>query len=132
MDVLIVEDDPLLLSLWSTVFGEAGHNTVLASTAAEARRSLMMSKFDLMLVDLHLGSDSGLSVTTAAAYSNPDCRMIIVTGSSMFPHGELFQLAPTVSAVLRKPVMIDDLLAISEYDGADAAEEEPAPLAACG
>ena len=116
MRVLVVDDDASLRALWKTVFEMAGHEATCASSACAARRDLLERSYDLVLLDLFLGDDSGLSVATAAAYANPNCRVIVVTGSALFPHGELFTIAPSVSAVLRKPVSIDDLLAVSEHE----------------
>ena len=48
-----------------------------------------------MILDLYLGDDTGLSVATLAAYANPDCKIVITTGSTLFPQGELFAMAPS-------------------------------------
>ena len=113
--VLVVEDDAILRDLWIEVFRAAGHEVAGAESAGDARSSLLARRFDVAVLDLHLGSESGLSVATLAAYTNPDCKVIMITGSSLFANGELFEMAPAVSTVLRKPVPIDELLAVSEH-----------------
>ena len=120
LDVLVVEDDPTLRALWSQVFVDAGHGVTAVDTVEDARHHLMTTSFDLVLLDLYLGEDSGLSVATLANYSNPHCRVIVVTGSALFPRGELFDMAPAISSVLRKPVDIEELLAVSEHCVANA------------
>lgn len=115
MRVLVVEDDAVLNRLWIEVFREAGHEVDGVECASEARASLLARGCDVAVIDLHLGSDSGLAVAMLATYANPDCRVIMITGSSLFANGELFEMAPTVSTVLRKPVAIDELLAVSEH-----------------
>jgi hypothetical protein len=39
----------------------------------------------------------------------------MITGSSLFARGEIFAMAPAVATVLRKPVPIEELLAVSEH-----------------
>jgi len=113
--VLVVEDDAVLRGLWTEVFTEAGHDVAGVESVGEARTRLLAGRYDVAVLDLHLGSESGLSVAMLAAYANPDCRVIMITGSSLFANGELFEMAPAVSTVLRKPVAIDELLAVSEH-----------------
>lgn len=115
MKVLVVEDDHLLLALMNEVFAGAGHDTDCAHSAAEARQRLMASNYDVVVLDLHLGDDTGLSVATLSTYCNPQCRVIVVTGSGMFAKGEIFEVSPSISKILRKPVAIDELLAVSEH-----------------
>ena len=114
MRVRVVEDDPLLRELWIEVFGSAGHDAAGAATAADARIRLLSRSWDVVVLDLHLGSESGLAVAALATFGNPDCRVIGITGSTLFARGEIFEMAPTVSTVLRRPVPIDELLAVSE------------------
>ena len=115
MRVLVVEDDAVLRHLWSEVFTEAGHDVTGVESVGEARVRLLSGRYDVALLDLHLGSESGLSVAMLATYANPDCKVIMITGSSLFANGELFEMAPSVATVLRKPVSIDELLAVSEH-----------------
>ena len=115
MRVLVVEDDTLLRELWIEVFGSAGHDVAGAATVADARVRLLSRSWDVVVLDLHLGSESGLAVAMLATYGNPDCRVIMITGSTLFARGEIFAMAPTVSTVLRKPVPVDELLAVSEH-----------------
>jgi DNA-binding NtrC family response regulator len=113
--VLVVEDDVVLRKLWVEVFHAAGHDVDCADSVGDARANLLARRCDVAVIDLHLGRESGLAVAMLATYANPDCRVIMITGSSLFANGELFEMAPTVSTVLRKPVAIDELLAVSEH-----------------
>jgi len=113
--ILICEDDAGLRALWTEVFGQAGHDVVAVADSQGARKTLMMTRYDVMILDLYLGDDTGLSVATLAAYANPECKIVITTGSTVFPSGELFAMAPSVAAVLRKPVSNQELLAVAEH-----------------
>lgn len=127
MNILIVEDDAALGDLWCVVAGRAGHRAVHVTGASAARKALLVGRYDLLLLDLNLGSDSGLSVVTLANYANPDCRTVVVTGSSLFPRGELFAMDPSIVSVLRKPVAPADLTALLEHNAAYMAVAESRP-----
>ncbi|WP_208347792.1 response regulator [Pseudaestuariivita rosea] len=115
MKVLVVEDDAALSHLWCEVFEGAQHVCFEAASPEDARKTLMTTSFDLVVLDLYLGSDTGLSVATLATYKNPNCKVIVVTGSTVFPRGELFDMDPAIASVLRKPVDISELLAVGEH-----------------
>ena len=117
MNVLVVEDGEALRDLWITVLTDAGHDAVGAAGPSEARRILLTRRMDAVLLDLNLGTESGLSVTTMATWQNPDCIVIVVTGSQLFPRGELFAMDPSIVSVLRKPVAPRDLIAMVEHHG---------------
>ena len=115
MNILICEDDAGLRGLWAEVFTQAGHAVVAVADSKAARKALMTGQFSVMILDLYLGDDTGLSVATLAANANPECKIVITTGSTLFPQGELFAMAPSVAAVLRKPVSNRELLDVAEH-----------------
>lgn len=115
MNILIVEDDPNLRLLWNSVFTSIGHRVETAETAVEARRALTTSKFDLMLLDLYLGVESGLTLATLAGTLNPSCRIVVVTGAADLDSAELYDTSPSVASVLRKPVDIEHLMAVCDH-----------------
>lgn len=119
MRTLVVDDDPTICNLWHDVLNDEGHDVTVFHRAEDARKALLTRRFDAVVLDLCLGEDSGLSVAALATYTNPDCRVVMVTGSSLFARGELFAMAPNISAVLRKPVSISELAAILEYETRD-------------
>lgn len=114
MKVLVVEDDPNLRSLWGAVIAKAGHEAVTVETEADARARLADVPFDLVLLDLCLGDSDGVSIAGLAARLNPACRVVVVTGSALYTKGELFALAPSVWAVMRKPVDIEDIITLCD------------------
>ena len=89
---------------------------------------LMTEPFDLVLLDLFLGETDGASVANFATHLNPSCKVVVVTGTSLYPNGELFAMAPSVWAVMRKPVDIEDIMALCEHIAADGAMPPPRPL----
>jgi DNA-binding NtrC family response regulator len=110
--VLAVE--AVLRDLWIEIFREAGHEVAGAESAGDARSNPFARRYDAAVLDLHPASQSWLSVETVAAYTNPDCKVIMIAGSALFANSALFDMAPAVSTVLRKPVPLEELLAVSE------------------
>lgn len=131
LKVLVVEDDPNLRALWGAVIERAGHTARLVEKESDAREGLMQEPFDLVLLDLYLGGDDGLSVAGFATYLNPACKVVVITGTSLYAKGELFAMAPSVWAVLRKPVDIEDIMALCTHV-AEAGTLPPAALLSSG
>ena len=121
MKTLIVEDDTTLGLVWQEVLTGAGHEATVVERAEDARKLVLTQSFDAVVVDLVLGEESGLSVAAMAGYCNPDCCVVVVTGSCLFARGELFGMAPNITTVLRKPVSIFELLAVVEFEVGRAA-----------
>ena len=60
--VLVVEDNPTNLMLVSAVLNRAGYATVGAGSAEEARRELARTRPSLILMDVQLPGEDGLSL----------------------------------------------------------------------
>ena len=60
--ILIVDDEPDIVLLYRTEFEEEGHTVETASTLAEADKILAQSDVDLMILDIRLQRESGLSL----------------------------------------------------------------------
>ena len=123
-DILVVEDDPALGLLWERGLQKAGHDVRRAACVGDARREVMLAGADVLVLDLNLGHDSGLGLVTLAAYMNPEVRVLVVTGTALFPRGELFDLSPNIMSVLRKPVPLAQMIAlIDHHDGPRAPQD---------
>lgn len=80
--ILIVEDDPMLVEIYSKKFLSDGFDTDTANSGAEAEKKVKANKFDLVLLDLVLPEadgfevlkkikeDSSLSETKVVVFSN--------------------------------------------------------------
>ncbi|MEL6205492.1 MAG: response regulator [Pseudomonadota bacterium] len=132
MNVLVVEDDPNLRQLWGMVIEKAGHRADLVAEPAEARTRLERHPYDLMLLDLRLNGEDALPLAEVAANAHPDCRVVVVTGTSLYRRGEIFAETPSVAAVLRKPVDIEDIMAICSHVAEGGALPSLESLAAGG
>lgn len=128
MNCLIVEhDDPLRIFL-ETCLVDMGHEVTARSDQASAMRAARTSKYDLLLCDYHLPDGEALPVIEYFGATQPNSRVILLTGSGIFPHGEVSLLAPSVDWTLRKPVEMTDLCAVVAYAARDQQRQAPRAL----
>ena len=132
VNVLVVEDDPNLRALWGAVIEGAGHRALLVEDEPTARETLMSEPFDLVLLDLFLGQRDGVSVASFATYLNPACKVVVITGTSLYAQGELFAMAPSIWAVMRKPVDIEDIAALCAHVAGEGTLPPPGALSSSG
>jgi len=78
--VLLVDDEPLLLQSLKRILSRAGYATVLAESVAEAEPHLSDPHLDAVLVDLLLGSSSGMQLLERIKSARPEVEVIMMTG----------------------------------------------------
>lgn len=117
MNLLIVEDDPNLRILWEDVFEQQGYTSTSVETAKGARQAMTTGQYDLVLLDYYLGDGDATDVLNELPSGAP---VLVVTGAASNMNGEMFDLSPHITAVLRKPVDIENLIEVSEYLAAGA------------
>ena len=108
--VLVVEDDHDLRASFRTILALAGYLVREAPDGLHALRQLDLEPPDVVVLDLMLPNVSGLDVQHEIV-SNIGTRaipIVVVTGTSL----DLDHL--TVSCILRKPVMPDELVVAVE------------------
>jgi len=66
MKILVCDDDKVMTELLAHVLAAWGHESCRVATAQEARRALYREGWDVLLLDLELAAESGLTVTPAA------------------------------------------------------------------
>jgi DNA-binding response OmpR family regulator len=110
--VLLVEDSPLISSALKALLESAGFMVAVAATAKEARELGLEQRVDVMLLDITLPDDDGLSVlrTLEAEGFKPH------TTFAMTGHTDAETRARCLEAgcddVLVKPVPVKQLLQI--------------------
>ncbi|MEX0312314.1 MAG: response regulator [Tateyamaria sp.] len=122
--VLVLEDDPGLQFTFSEALEQDGHEVRIASSNEQAMAELRRCKPDVLLLDLMI--DGGLSTDVAnyAGYCAPNAEVIFVTGSGLFPKGELFSMSRNARMVLRKPVDLTELTTMVSHV---APADDPVP-----
>jgi two-component system NtrC family sensor kinase len=82
ISLLIIEDDPDLLALLAHHPDAAAYQVTTASTLAEALAAIERGRFDAALVDLGLGSESGLDAMRAIRAHTADTEIVVISGTS--------------------------------------------------
>jgi DNA-binding response OmpR family regulator len=119
MHCLIVEDDPQLAFMLSENLQDIGCETSTEYTVKDAISALRCRKFDIILLDHHLPDGTSNDIAMLAATTQPNCRIILLTGGAIYPRGEHADMAPGVDWLMRKPVSLKDLNALVTYAGMD-------------
>jgi DNA-binding response OmpR family regulator len=108
--VLLVEDDPKIVSFLAKGFRREGFRLDCVSTGAEALARLEDGGIDVQLLDLGLPDRDGLEVLRKMRDRGMDVPVIVVTGRTD-PRDRTIALSLGVRAYLTKPFPWTDLLA---------------------
>ncbi len=83
LQVLVVDNEPDLLSGMVETLSIAGHGATGCTSAREALETLSHSRFDVLICDLLLGNgEDGTALARQAAADNPDMRIILMSGNA--------------------------------------------------
>jgi DNA-binding NtrC family response regulator len=100
--VLVVDDDPSLRLLCRVNLELEGYAVVEAGTIGEAERELDNGNVDVILLDLHLGNEQGITLIPKIEERGLTSATALLTGS---PGNQV----PEGAMVIPKPFAIDDL-----------------------
>ncbi|PLX94008.1 MAG: Fis family transcriptional regulator [Desulfuromonas sp.] len=78
--ILIVDDEAFIRENLERVLTEDGYQPLSTGESDEAIRRVSEEKIDLVLLDLNLGSKSGLDVLRQLKENDPEVLVIIITG----------------------------------------------------
>jgi len=78
--VLVVDDEPMIVSLLSTVLREKGWDVTEARSGAEGIDQMDRARFDVILTDLVMPGDTGIDLLRASREVHPDVEVILMTG----------------------------------------------------
>ena len=78
--VLVVDDEPMIVSLLSTVLRERGWDVTEARSGTDGIDQLDRARFDVILTDLVMPGDSGIDLLRSAKEIHPDVEVILMTG----------------------------------------------------
>ena len=78
--VLVVDDEPMIVSLLSMVLREKGWDVIEAGSGTDGIDQLDRGRFDVILTDLVMPGDSGMDLLRAAKEIHPDAEVILMTG----------------------------------------------------
>ena len=101
--VLVADDDEGLRLLCRVNLELDGYRVLEAANAEQVERVLAAEHVDVVLLDVHLGSDDGLALARTLRETRPEVRIAFFTGSVERPDGEL------VDGYVAKPFTLEDL-----------------------
>jgi CheY-like chemotaxis protein len=108
--VLIVDDEPAILELWSRILSEEGYEVVRASDASEALSRLTASRPTVAVCDVHLPGASGLWLAEMIRQQCPQTAIVLASGDPFVPPCET--LRPSVVGYILKPIAREELLRV--------------------
>jgi two-component system OmpR family response regulator len=107
--ILVVDDDAELRQLLSEYFGERGYVVLLADSGAQMRERLLQNSVDLVILDLMLPGEDGLSLCrNLRAQSATPILMLTARGDEM---DRIVGLEMGADDYLHKPFIPRELLA---------------------
>ncbi len=80
--ILVVDDEPVVRRVLSGLLGSGGHRVLAVASAEEARRALEDEDVAVVLTDMMLPGEDGISLCQWLAKERDDVPVILVTGAS--------------------------------------------------
>lgn len=101
--ILIVDDDPDLLNLVSSMIASLGYTPDSAGDAMDAFYYLNKTHYDLVLTDYHMPSMNGYQLADQIKRRNAGTKVIIMTGHFEKAIINVLLASDTVDGLLLKP-----------------------------
>jgi len=111
--ILVVDDEPQILGLLSTLFREHGWEVTGAGSGAEGIEKLEHGQFDVILTDLVMPGESGIDLLRASKEIHPDVEVILMTGYATADTA-IEAMRTGAFHYLAKPLKIDEVLNLVE------------------
>jgi CheY-like chemotaxis protein len=126
--ILVVDDEPLVRELLSTVLADAGHDTSSCANGEEGLTRLRAERYAIAIVDRNMPRMSGLEMLAEMRRdeSLKGVKVIVCTGAGMLADAEDAIQAGADDYVV-KPLEIARLLEKVDKLAAKAAAEPPPP-----
>jgi CheY-like chemotaxis protein len=87
LNVLVVDDDPLILMSTVDMLEDLGHQVVSASSGEKALEQLRVMPFDLMITDHAMPRMTGTQLVAEARATYPALPMVLASGYAELPDG---------------------------------------------
>jgi len=108
-EILLVDDDPQILSVVSRVLEDKGYQITEESSGEAAVQALRSKDFDLVITDLDMYETDGFTVLKKAKEQNPETMVILFTGGRQVT-SFLHALQLGFDDYIIKPSRLDELL----------------------
>jgi len=107
--VLIVDDDPLIRRLISTILSLKGHQCEEANDGMEALEKFTKNPFDAVITDIRMPGMNGIELTRELLKLQPALPIIVMTGYHGISINEE-AILKRASDFINKPFSLMDLL----------------------
>ncbi len=116
LNVLAVDDEPVITDLLSRILSGLGHEVDVASDGAEALRMINMVDYDAILLDVKMPGLGGPEVLRCIEGLRPDLpeRVLFITGDTVSPSTQAFIQDEEID-VLHKPFSLEELRGRLQY-----------------
>ena len=115
MDILIVESNAQLASVWGRHLRRQGAVVLDVADHEAALVALEAHPFDLVLMNISLQGEGALVVADFAAYRRPGTPVLLVSATSFFSDGSILRLLPNACGMISADTAPDDLTAMIEF-----------------
>jgi cyclic di-GMP phosphodiesterase len=78
-EILVVDDDVAIRELLRHMLGDEGHKVTVAEDAPSARALILRESFDIVLCDIQMPGESGLSLAAHVAAEYPETATVMIT-----------------------------------------------------
>jgi len=102
--ILLVDNDPQVLSILGEMLKDAGHHVLPVSSGPEALRIFVPSGFDLVITNVGMPEMSGWDVAERLRAGDPHVPVIFITGWGLQEEDQARCRRLGISALLFKPV----------------------------
>jgi CheY-like chemotaxis protein len=125
--ILVVDDEPVLLSLMSEWFQQIAGHVFGAANGVQALEILVTHNIDLIVTDIRMPVMDGITLLKKVKANGPHTRgVIFITGFADLEARDAYDLG--AEALLEKPIVHDELIGIMQRSLLDPNERWRKPL----
>ena len=112
--ILIIDDEPLLASLFAQAFADDGYDADIALDGRSGLRLLEQEHHALIVTDLNMPEFDGLETIRGIRRLGLDTKVVAVSAGGLFDPNMLLKLACSMGADagLAKPFALDRLVSL--------------------
>ncbi|MBI5146531.1 MAG: response regulator [Thaumarchaeota archaeon] len=112
MDILLIDDNHDITTMFSKFFKLKGHNISVSNNGQNGLQMMEAAKFDVILLDLAMPDFSGKDIVNYLYDNNKinSHTIVTLTASSISDDDKIELKSKGVHSILRKPIDPDELL----------------------
>ena len=114
LEILVVDDHAALCDALKTGLSQLGHKVTCAGDGTAATELVVQHAFDVVITDILMPIGDGLELIGELRRSQPDVRVIAISGGGRLPYSHYLDAARALGAhaVLAKPFSFSELASL--------------------